>query len=272
MITNTSSLPGPVYRAIADNPYETREGFSVTELISPPRMAWLRALHDPERDVKDEANTLIGNAVHSYLDANSKDYEDTEIRLSVELDGQTIHGQPDYYHTGLKHLIDYKTTGITSWSKEKEDWEQQANTYAYILRKNGKPVERISILCVFKDWSPMRAQFKGDYPPSSIALKELPIWPDEECEGYIRERLALHLNRNSGTLCTDEDRWITPEYAVMKPGNTRATRVFATHEEAKEFIGESDQYEIEFRAGSPIRCLWYCSASSVCEQWIGEGV
>ena len=267
--TNSTGLPGPVYRVVAHNPYEKEGDFSVSELCSPPRKAHLMDTNTITVDVKDLADSIIGNAVHSYYEGAAEEYEIVEHRLFADVDGYTISGQIDYFHPGLGWLCDWKTPSTAEWHHIKQEREDQLNVYAYLLGRNGYDVKRLTSVFTFKGYSPMKAQY-GSMPPASIAQRDVEIWPTERTEAFIRERLEMHVGRNDDTLCTDEERWIRPKYAVMKPGAKRATRVFDTEEEAADFATE--EHEIEFRAGEPVRCQFYCEASNVCEQFQGEGL
>jgi hypothetical protein len=101
---------------------------------------------------------------------------------------------------------------------------------------------------------------------------DIDLWSESKAKEYIKDRLAtLELALDKGTvLCSDEDRWATPDrYAVMKPGAKRATRVLDTEEEAKEYLyTKVGKGKIDVRVGEKFkRCERYCNASAFCKQY-----
>ena len=67
--------------------------------------------------------------------------------------------------------------------------------------------------------------------------------------------------------CTPEERWERPtHFAVMKQGQKRVVRVFDTREEAEGNITKAGLY-VEERAGSSVRCEYYCRVASFCPQY-----
>jgi hypothetical protein len=81
---------------------------------------------------------------------------------------------------------------------------------------------------------------------------------------YITHRIEDHIKC---VPCTDVDKWCRPGgSAVMEKGKKRATKIFSTEVEAKEFIDQEGfkKAKIEFRAPKYLRCESYCQARSVC--------
>jgi len=68
IITNKHNLPEPLYRAIARD-VQPREGFSITDLIQPPRMTQLSRRHwdEIEEDASDRIWLVLGSSVHYIL-------------------------------------------------------------------------------------------------------------------------------------------------------------------------------------------------------------
>lgn len=67
--------------------------------------------------------------------------------------------------------------------------------------------------------------------------------------------------------CTPKERWDKPTtYAVMKPGNKRATRVMDTADEAEKLAVDLGKgCYVETRTGESVRCAEYCSCCDFCD-------
>jgi len=295
---------------------------TVTSLLRPPRQVWLERQHPESRDedAKDMGPALIGKAVHYYIHMragqepiaailsalgpymNDGDTEELDEaigaysahaanlndnrRLYLRVNGWVVGGQTDYVDVDDGHILDYKTTKTTEWTYGlKEEREQQLNMYAELLRSQAPPVavNRLTACCIFKDFSETKAAFKkDDYPPASIVEIDVPLWPREQAQSYLRERVRAHQSADGDTLCTDEERWMRHEWAVKKIGAARAWRVFkeqdydsadAAREAAEALIADKEGYEVEWRQGEPIRCRHYCGPGKkgLCAQYNGDG-
>jgi len=151
--------------------------------------------------------------------------------------------------------------------------EKQLNIYAYIAHKNGIEVSGLQIINFIKDWSRHEAERKPDYPPHDIFIQDIPLWPIEQTEAFVMERIAAHEEARAGNLpdCTDEERWLRDDkFAVMKEKRVRAVRVFDSQEEAETFIAaqkDADKHTIDHRRGQPIRCEQFCDVADYCDQF-----
>ena len=269
-ITNSTGLPEPIYRALAEPHAIGAADYSITDLLRPARKALLeRELgHLVTEDVKDMADRAIGNAVHEYFSRRAGADELSERRLTMEMGGTIISGALDLFHLSSGTLTDFKTPKTSSIKYEQSEWEAQTNCYAELLRVNGYDVAQIQIVTIYKDYSFMRSGFKGTYPDSSIQAHRIEMWEPERTQEFLWGRILAHRGANRDTLCSDEERWARPTYAVTKPGADRAWRVFDSEEEATANI--RDGYEVQFRPGEPVRCIAYCAVSQWCEQYQGE--
>jgi hypothetical protein len=154
-----------------------------------------------------------------------------------------------------------------------------------------------------RDWSATQAQYGGDYPPHSIMEVDVPLWPREQAQAYILERVKLHqaarrglecdelysrhehygmLDRPDGPcldtlpLCSDDERWLRDsKFAVHKGGQKRAVKLHDTEAEAEAHAAELRAkdarvpYTVEARPGTPTRCLYFCTPGrmGLCEQY-----
>jgi len=82
----------------------------------------------------------------------------------------------------------------------------------------------------------------------------------EEVEAWVAETVA------AAPTYTVEER--KGRYAVLKDGGTRASKTFDAAETAQQWIDEqAENYTVVERPGEPVRCLYYCSAAAVCDQF-----
>jgi CRISPR/Cas system-associated exonuclease Cas4 (RecB family) len=207
-ITNKYNLPNGLYRALQKMSYisEDMNAISVSDLINPPLIWYLKKLHrdEIEEDASERLWALLGTAVH-YIISEGEDRNLTEERLEIEIDGFRVRGRFDVY-TEEKEILDYKITSM--WSLEKPEWTKQINVYAYMLRKTGFEVEKGFIYAILRDWNKRQAK---ETMPIPFVVYEIPIWTIEEQEQYIRERIQLFKTiQNSNIedfICDEQDRW-----------------------------------------------------------------
>ena len=253
---------------------------SVTQLIAPPRQVLLKKRHDDEitEDVSDRVWSLLGQSIHSILEAAEDEQSIAEERLYMEIDGYRIGGMTDLYETNGT-LTDFKVTSV--WSVilgDHQDWVQQVNLNAALYRHAGFDVNKVQIITILRDWQESKAQVDRNYPQQGVLVLEQPLWTQEEAIEFASERIKQFKNCSDEPdhklpLCTPEERWRRGDsYAVKKAGNKKATKVAGSMEEAKEikFTLEKEgkgSFEIEFRPGTDLRCVRYCSAAQFCSYY-----
>ena len=295
MITNATGLPQPLYRATLSDDYDAgASDITATGLLLPPHLAALERAHPGAltEDVADMARLLIGKAVHAYIARVADDELDDHARLSMMVNGWLVSGQTDHVFTTTDgggellvfaaghHIRDYKTLSVNEWARGlRVEREQQLNIYAALLRANGYAVSSLGATCIFVDWSPRRARYERDYPPASIVDVEVPLWEPEDAQRFILDRVLAHQAARAdpeSALCSDEERWASAgEWAVMKEGNKRATKLFPAdaYAEACLFaLGGGPAYNVEQRRREYVRCESYCAVgrAGVCQQWNNE--
>lgn len=221
-ITNSSGLPQSVFEALCNKEYSRGDAdISVTELIDSPRVRVLKKRNDDK--IEFEAETLLasflGTCFHKGIEAGTKTGT-AERRLSIEVARWKLSGGMDHYNDGV--LTDYKTA--TTWKTvldcEKgriEDFENQLNVYAHILRANGHPVTKLMLFILFKDWNRGSAGrskkffepgVQGGYPQNSWIHFEAPLWPVKQAEAYVQMRVKLHQDAEKVLpLCTEKEMW-----------------------------------------------------------------
>lgn len=284
-ISNPNNLPLAYVRAVSEQRVPERNRISVTELIKAPQMRALEVECTDEIEVQadDCIDLFFGSAVHEYLAKFAGDTAVAEERLQYETGGWLIHGTPDHVEwLGIENavLTDWKTTKVRALAYDRPEWAQQVNLYAHLLGLNNMPVHSAVVWAFLKDWDKHQLGSNPEYPRAPVCRIDIPLWDSQRAHEFLMERLALHQDAQDGAYgpCTAEERWQRDSYAVVKSGNSRATRIFDSHTQAKAFVQAAappprrwqDWYEVEERRGEPLRCLSYCRVAEFCGQWKGE--
>jgi len=284
-ITNHFNVPEPLV-ALARKEYYSKgkADYSVTEIMSPPRIQRLKRKHwdDMEQDVTDMLWSMLGSALHVVAERSEVVDHLNEERLFMEVDGVTLSGSIDLQQhvKGGVALKDYKFTSVWAVMNDKPEWEQQLNVYAWMVHKiKGVSIKGLQICAILRDWSTRKAQTESGYPQAQIQMVDIPVWSFDKTEKYVHERIELHKESKVQAdwdeelpECTDEERWMrTTTYAVKKEGRKSAVRVFDSEEDAVKLIEESEdkkKLSVEVRKGEPVRCTGnYCGVNKWCSQY-----
>jgi len=281
-LTNIHGLPQTFINVLSRSKYtKGKANLSVTELLQPPQLVQLRKKHwdELEEDVSDKIWAIFGTAIHSVLELGADHNHLIEERIHATVDGWDISGAVDLQKEEADGIVisDYKTAGVWAVMNEKIEWEQQLNMYAWLVEKVKRtPVKKVEIVAIIRDWSRRDAKNREDYPESPIKVLNIPLWPYERREAFIKLRIQAHSNASLASEisedyapCTPDEMWEKPTtYAVKKAGNKRATVVFQSEGEAEDKKAElGSGYEIEVRPGERTRCAEFCQVSSFCKQY-----
>jgi len=286
-VTNIHHLPDPVVRALLS--YESKQekvkGLRVTTLIDSPRISQLKQRHKGgyTEDVSEMTYRILGSAMHEVFRGAASNSYVVEERLTHEIDSITVSGQMDYQFIeadGSVDLKDYKMTSVYAVTGGvKPEWKKQLNTYAWLIRHaKGLTVASASIIAVLRDWRQANANRRSDYPPSPIHEVSVQLWPEEEQDAYVRERVRLHriaeLAAEFDDLppCSNEERWMKRAvWAVYKGNNQRALKLFDDEAPAQEFASQSTDRKVVERPATYARCAGnYCRVAQHCTQYKGE--
>lgn len=270
-ITNITGLPEPLVAAVSQVRKPLLNQISVTELIGPPQIRQLSLKHWDEitEDASERLWAAIGTLMHQLLErhADLPGYQ-SERTLETVVEGVKVTGTFDVYYQGGV-LSDYKLTSVwATMNGVKDEWEQQLNLYAHLLRLAGEEVNSIQIVAIYRDWSKNKAS-ESNYPSSQVEVFTVNMWPDEAAAQFLKERVRVHKQAESGDVfpCTASDRWEKPtRFAVMKVNQKRAVRVLDTREEANALLTKEGLY-VEERTGASVRCEQYCRVSAFCRQY-----
>lgn len=269
-ITNKHNLPASFVEAVRRDPYQGGGDISATALIDSPQRRALLHKHKSniDTDVSSMVWALLGSAVHHILERSEVDGVVVEERLYAEVDGWEVSGQFDRYNPETRALQDYKVTTVYKLSGDKKDWTRQLNVLRWLCYQNDIEVDSLQICTILRDWSHSRSLRDGSYPATNVVMVDIEMWPIEQTEQYIKDRVALHRAAREGNAapCTDEERWYSGDkWAVKKPTAKRALRVFDNRKDAQDY--KTDSTIVEHRPGEYRRCLHFCEAAPFCSQW-----
>jgi hypothetical protein len=281
-ITNKQNLPAPLVALLSRNYYSKGASqYSVTELMSPPKIRRLREQYDAdmEIDVTKMIASQLGTFMHGKLEAKEVEGYTNEERIFTEIDGIVISGAIDLQQQvdGGVVIIDYKFVKAWSVKQGKDDWTTQLNIYKWLVESVKRvPVKGLKICAIIKDYSGYDTS--EGYPEAEAVMIDVPMWDSVTTEAYVRKRLEMHRNAKVNhefgeelQACTDEERWMTESiFAVKREGRKSAIRLFKTIEEATE-LAEREKGYVETRKGEPKRCTGdFCGVSKWCKQYQGE--
>ena len=274
-VTNRHDLPQPFVSAITNDPYVKVGNISVSSLNKSPRQYWLERRHDDEIeiDASERVWPLLGSVGHKILERANTDNHLTEERMTAEVNGWVLSGQPDLLGPDGT-LDDYKFTSVWAMKEAKPEWEQQLNCYAWLYHQHGFGIRRLRIIAILRDWSKRQAQREPDYPQVGVVVREVPLWDEDQQGFHIESRIFQFrdtelLHDNALPECTPAERWQRPDmWAVKKKGNKRALRVYDNEAEAITHNNTSNNLtEIEFRPGENVKCESYCPVQQFCSQY-----
>ena len=300
-ITNNKGFPLALVKAVENDSYSKgRADRSVTGLLSPPRQAALKDIHEDvlTEDVSERTFALYGQLVHLLLERSGEQDRNalTEERMFTEVLGWTISGQTDTITLTEEEnwvVSDYKF--VTSYKFKRNysgelvmptEYEQQLNMYAHLLRENGFKVDGLKIVASYRDWSKLEAKRDKNYPQLGAETHDVKLWSEEDAKAFMEERVRLHQDAMTGNMhgsitqedlpyCDDEERWAKKDSWALKttPNSKRAKKVFyGSNSEAINWAMNPDNkikrgFVVEHRPGANIRCENYCLVSKYCEQF-----
>ncbi len=278
-LTNTLQLPQPIVDAILNDDYNPGNSeFTTNQLIRPVRINTLSKNHSDQisEDVADRIFALFGQAMHGVLDRAKSDRYVVKKRYFMDFEGTRISGEIDVFDKETHTLSDYKLCSrYVVNDGVKPEWEAQDNMNAFLMAHNGVYVAGMNIVAIFRDWSKMAAaRQRQDYPQRQVAILDVKPWPEQKTIDFIRSRIAANKFTGDPPLCTPEERWQSQtQWALMKKGNKRASKLYDTKEDAdsqcqhNNHIGPrlTPQWSVEERPGMEKRCLFYCPVSKFCD-------
>lgn len=328
-VVDSHHLPGPLLRSIIEAASSYSSGgadITATSLMDSARIRLLRREHigDIEVEAVDNVDSVDGTVMHAALAKHAQPGCWSEVRLFHHVEDWVISGQPDLYYPSRQAwagyylnfynddddrkipqpeepygtLIDFKWCSAWSIVFPKPAWEEQLNVYAWLLKKScNEDVKHISVCARIKDWKMREAAKNQDYPQQRVVRLTYPVWDLDRTEKFIMD----HINRHREAelqyaedkvlpMCSNDDQWRKKvEVALFKGENQKATKLFASLEEAHEeikwaiaavdtqgkastkaqltiYAAVKGPHKLIQRKGEPTRCLSYCDYRAFCSQ------
>ena len=276
-VTNKTNVPQAIVDAVSNNPYNSGDtDFSATTLVKPPQMVALERQHadEIEEDVTDMLWALMGQAMHAIIERAESDEEIlTEQRLFSVINDSRISMQYDSFSMRDNVLSDFKLCSY--WVGVfgiRDEWKQQLNIGAQLLRNNGYRVDGLQVVTIYRDWSLTESRRRSDYPKEQMQCHHIDLWHDDHIHQWLQSRVGLMQRAVTGSYdpCTADDMWLRDEkFAVMKTGRKSALKLFDVDksDEAYVYARNTSGAYVEHRQGTRVRCQDYCKAAPFCEQY-----
>jgi len=280
-LTNEYGIPQTFINVLERPTYNKGKAhLSATQLLNSPKIVALtRKFEDEiEQDASEMVWSIVGSAIHNFLEQGKDENHIVEQRIHIEHDGWHITGAVDLQEVEADgiHVKDYKFTSVWAAMNEKPEWENQLNIYAWLVEKVKKvPVKSVTIVAMLRDWS-RRDREKDGYPKAPILEIPMKLWTMAERDAYIAKRISLHsacefaIETDGGLPdCTPAEMWEKPTvWAIKKKGNVRAKSLYESEALATAALEHHGKdYEIEVRQGERTRCANFCPVSQYCQQY-----
>jgi hypothetical protein len=285
---------------------------SVTTLIKPVRQTILSSRLPPNDqsnlvDVMDLVASKIGTAIHNSIEESitKHDYkltlsdlgypsslinrvkvnptvvEDDDIpiyleqRVSKQFGKWTISGRFDFVYQG--EVFDIKSTSIYTYIKQTnlDKYKLQGSLYRWLNPVIiNSPLDTMSIVYVFKDWSAGMVARTTGYPPTPVYIQKIPLLSLQETQVYITNKvnqLSKYWDAPESEIpyCTDEDLWRDPDtfkYYKNPHKLTRSTANFDSYYEAHaRYVADGSVGLVKTIKGVPKACK-YCASAQLCRQ------
>lgn len=288
--TNKSNFPQYIVDWLISDNYDYNEDpltISATTLMKPTKAVILSKRYKDQLkvDVSDLIASSLGGAIHDSIETVETPNVSKETRVSRLMSvGESIYSVTGKYdileqkEDGTFTLRDVKTTSVWAYiyGGKDEDYRKQLSIYRWLLSidKNINDVGFIDFF--FTDWQSSKAKMDSSYPQQRLAPGyRIELMSVEETEAWIKERLTLVENNKDAhdenlPPCTRSELWMSnDEYAVMKKGAKRATKLCDSREEALAYMKEKEiNGFVQLRPAKVKRCN-YCPALPFCSQGLG---
>lgn len=119
---------------------------------------------------------LMGTAIHKAIEEaiTRNDPFSQQFELEVEVEADGLKGHVDLYIPESKHIVDWKTTkkkNLDYFPSLQQRWQVQL--YGYLMRKNGREVETVSLFVLPRDGDERQIQVHTEPYSEEIAMEAL---------------------------------------------------------------------------------------------------
>jgi hypothetical protein len=273
--------------------YSKSGDYSVTDIISPPRVVHLKKRygHLAVPDLGASIPSMLGTAIHEYFEkyldmwCAKHEYDDytLEEQVQIERQGRRISGRYDIRERD--QLYDLKSIKVWKliFDRNLDEYHEQQNLYRLLIKLDkGTTINGLNIVAIYKDWQEGNALRDRHYPQQQVIEYSLSIWPLAKTEEFLDTKLAElirceELEDEALPICTRDERWErhpggeTLHFAILKNRQAkRATKVVrgGTLDDAvvvaRGMKGMTTASTIEVRYAMPKRCMKYCDTNEYC--------
>ena len=249
--------PLPVLLSLARQDRGSEQNvYHVTEILCPPQQVFLRRNNPYYMNPDSLVDSHVGTSWHEKLAETKKYVQELDLQddylmeqnfieeFSISVKGGTQYGErillsgtSDLYVKSTKTLFDYKVMKFFYTFKYLSEGRWDDSTIPWqlnIYRVYQYPeAEEIKIFCYLKDF---KLNMTDKYGLNQTEILQVPMIPDNKVKERVVELLAEHVTaQKTGKPrpCKDEERWINAK-------------------------------------GVPLRCMYYCSVSEICSQFVEE--
>jgi hypothetical protein len=186
---------------------------SVTQLIAPTRIEYLKITEDYSVDPKERAFLLLGTRHHQHLDGVAQKLKciSEKRMISDEITGCADLLEPisgDAYR-----LIDYKTFGAYAVKKamkgDTRDISLQLNSYRIMFEEIGFKIQELFIQVTVRDFTAKTPETDGI--TEKMFLIQIPMIGNVEVKDYFSQKsealLSALYRREIPTMCDYSERW-----------------------------------------------------------------
>ena len=196
-----------------------------------------------------------------------------EQRHEKEVDDYIISGKYDLIVDGT--VSDYKSTSVWSYIFDSNalKYTQQASIYKWLVPKRITD-NNVHIQYIFTDWSASQAMRDSSYPQTRVLTKEYPIWPVEQTQHFVSEKIKLLKQYKDSPQedlpeCTKEELWESEtkyKYYKNPAKMARATKNFDTLDEANVRLANDGGVGTVVTVPGEVKACRYCEVSDICKQ------
>jgi hypothetical protein len=275
--------------------YSKSGDYSVTDLITPPRIVHLKKRHpNTNKQLDAQVASILGTAIHEYFEkyldlwCDKYDYDGYTLEEQVQIErmGRKISGRYDIREGD--ELYDLKSIKVWKliFDPRLDEYHEQQNLYRLLIKMDkGITLTGLNIVAIYKDWQEGNALRDRAYPQQQIIEYGLKVWPFAQTEKFLDEKLTElirceDLADDELPVCSREDRWERHQggeaihYGILKNRKAkRATRVVRGGSlddamvVARSLKGMTKDSVIEVRYALPKRCQKYCDVNEYCSFW-----
>lgn len=146
----------------------------VSQLGGCRTQVWLQLQDAPKGNQTLRLPSMMGTAIHSLIETALTAYSFGAYELEQEVEFGGLKGHIDWYVPEAGAVIDWKTTKLKNleyFPSTQQRW--QVHTYGYLLAKNGRKVETVSLVAIARDGDERNVVVHTEPYDESVALQAI---------------------------------------------------------------------------------------------------